>query len=507
MPTVVPSKTGSPSIPMHRGRHGGRWAALLIAALVSTSVVSAAALVHPEHPDQPVLTAAGTSVSGIRQTVILGYSRQHRPIVAYEMGNPAAPFKTVVLGSMHGYWERAGEQVVAAIRTLPVSSSLDLWVIPTMNPDGDALHQRGNQAGVDLNRNFPVGWAYIPPSSDKFDSHYSGPHSLSEPESQAMYKFLTRIKPNRMVSMHQPLDAVDTTDGGARDVAFRNALSANLGLPASPLTCWSQCHGSMTRWLTATQKGAAITVEFPQNVSAGYLSGRAARGILGALAVGVKPPVVRMIGNLDTVRTAPFRIAVTGWVLDPQRRSTPGIAVVSVDGRAVKKVNSNGSRPDVNRLLEATGGHGFAVSIAAALGRHRVCVTAAAAAGTSVSAPVGTCRVITVPAYTVQGHLDLVQAKPKLVRVRGWALDPLHPTVAGYVQIMVDGRAVTTVHTLQARADVNRVFHATGTHGFDVGVAVAAGRHSLSVVPVPKATTSIPRALAGGPITITVPAK
>ncbi len=486
----------------------GRWAApMLTAAAVTFAFLGSAELSHPSGPPSVEQVSAGASISGIQRSQIIGYSRQHRPIVAYEMGNPTAPFKTVVLGSIHGYWERAGEQVVAAIRTLPVSSAIDLWVIPTMNPDGDALHQRGNQAGVDLNRNFPVGWAYIAPSSDKFDSHYSGPHALSEPESLAMYHFLNKIRPNRMVSMHQPLDAVDSTDGGARDIGFRNALAANLGLRVSPLTCWSQCHGSMTRWLTATQKGAAITVEFPQSVSAAYLAGRAARGVLAALALGVRAPAPpRMDGHLDSLHTAPGTISLTGWVLDPQRLPASGSVSVTVDGRTVQTVVARLSRPDVNKAKAVTGGHGFAFSIRVNPGNRRVCITARAAATSSVAQPLVACRMVAVPVFTFTGKVDQVIAKPRAVRIVGWAWDPLHPTWVSWVRVYIDGAVATHLQTTVARADVNSAKKTSGRHGFDVTVPVAPGRHTVSVVPMQPGTSSRTIALPTVAGTVNIPA-
>ncbi len=172
---------------------------------------------------------------------------QHRPITAYELGDPHATYRAVVLGSMHGYYERAGETVTRALRTASIPVGLDLWVIDTLNPDGDALGQRTNAHGVDLNRNWPNLWIPISRAGcTAFDCHYSGPRALSEPETVAMYAFLNRVKPNRLVSMHQPLDGVDTTDGGATDTAFRNALAHNLNLPLKAFTCYSVCHGSMT---------------------------------------------------------------------------------------------------------------------------------------------------------------------------------------------------------------------------------------------------------------------
>ena len=237
--------------------------------------------------------------SEVVRTEVIGYSRQHRPITAYELGDPYAAFTAVVLGSMHGYYERAGEVVTKSLRSLPIPAGLNLWVIDTMNPDGDALHQRGNYHDVDLNRNWPDDWIALPNDpKDTFDNHYSGPVPLSEPETVAMYDFLYNVKPNRMVVMHQPLDGVDTTDGGARDPAFRRALATNLKLPQKAFLCWEACHGSMTGWLTHNEKGSAVTVEFPQQVGGAYLTSTAPKGILSALMVG-RPPTISLSTAAD----------------------------------------------------------------------------------------------------------------------------------------------------------------------------------------------------------------
>lgn len=502
-----------------RPRRTGATAPVLAVLAVFALVLSPAAARPPGTPGAPapigdrstVLRSAGAlaTVTGVRTSRVLGYTRQHRPIVAYEMGNPAAPFRTLVLGSMHGYYERAGEQVVAAILRQPVSMSIDLWVIPTINPDGDAMHRRGNANGVDLNRNWPNAWTFILPGPDNFDSHYSGPFALSEPETQAMYNFLTVLRPNRMVSMHQPLDAVDSTDGGPRDISFRNALANNLQLPISALNCWSTCHGSMTGWLTATQPGAAITVEFPQNVSPAYLSGQAASGVLAALIVGVRPPPPPLVdGHLDTIRASPGTVSMVGWVLDHQRPASAGAASVSIDGRTVRTVSSNVARPDVDRVMHVTGPHGFSFSVVTAPGVRRVCVTARPVAGTTtVARQLGACSVVTVPPYIFQGHLDSVTPRAHAVRSVGWALDPLYPTARTWVRIWIDGHPVKDVRTSLSRADVNRVMHVAGLHGFDVTFDVSPGRHTLDVTPLPVGTSSLSQVLPPVHARFTVPAK
>ena len=57
---------------------------------------------------------------------------------------------------MHGD-EHAGVTVADSIIHGKVSvEGINLWVIPTMNPDGNAAHTRQNAHEVDLNRNWPL---------------------------------------------------------------------------------------------------------------------------------------------------------------------------------------------------------------------------------------------------------------------------------------------------------------------------------------------------------------
>lgn len=221
--------------------------------------------------------AITTSASGATPTVIgtklLGYSYHHRPIMAYHLGTPGKT-RAVILGQIHGD-EHAGVYVANDVIRGRRVLNLDLWVIPTVNPDGNIHNTRQSDHGVDLNRNWPNYWAritdrcYTGPNPLRYASGCnSGSYPLSEPETRAMYRFLVAFKPQLMVSIHQPLYGVDTTDGGARNPAFRDRLSRGLHLREKAFRCWSVCHGTMTGWITHYQSGSAITVEFGYSPSA-----------------------------------------------------------------------------------------------------------------------------------------------------------------------------------------------------------------------------------------------
>src|SRR3954470_613048 len=152
--------------------------------------------------------AAATPVLGRK---IIGFSVKHRPIVAYHLGNPRSTRTAVILGQMHGD-EHAGVVVANSIIHGRLSiEGINLWVIPTMNPDGDAAHRRQNAHRVDLNRNWPRRWRHLT------GQYYSGTKPLSEPETRAVFRFLRAVRPKRLLVLHQPLHGVDTTDGGRID--------------------------------------------------------------------------------------------------------------------------------------------------------------------------------------------------------------------------------------------------------------------------------------------------
>ena len=73
------------------------------------------------------------------------------------------------------------------------------------NPDGIAANQRKNAHGVDLNRNFSVGWKANP---DHSSGYYPGPQPFSEPESRAVKRLAKRIDPDLSIFYHQPWNQV-----------------------------------------------------------------------------------------------------------------------------------------------------------------------------------------------------------------------------------------------------------------------------------------------------------
>lgn len=334
--------------------------------------------------------APGPRATPVLSQRVIGYSVRHRPIVAYHLGDPSIRRVDVLIGQMHGD-EHAGVTVAESlIDGSRAVEGVNLWVIPTMNPDGDAAHTRQNADGVDLNRNWPDHWRPLT------GEYYSGTGPLSEPETRAMRAFLRQVHPHYLVVLHQPLDGVDTTDGGAIARTFVNTLSRALGLPEKAFNCWSFCYGSMTGWYTTHRMGIAETIEFGWTPAPAYLVGRAPRGIVGALGGHFGPlarhnPVTQL-----SLAVAGGTVRFTGWAYDIDR---PGNAVFVRAAEGSRVLAGRWAQLPSTGLDHArglTGGHAFDFGVPVTPGPHRYCLVAHnLGAGTGDGR---TCASIVVPA-------------------------------------------------------------------------------------------------------------
>jgi protein MpaA len=199
----------------------------------------------------------------------------HRAINAVQVGDPAGARVALVVGVIHGD-ERAGLRVIEAVKRRAAANAAalagtQLWVIPTVNPDGQRAHTRKNAHGVDLNRNFPYRWHRDVPHSN---GYYPGPRPASEPETRAVMAFVRRIQPDLSIWYHQPWGAVLACRG-------RPPIAAEYAkLVGMHTSCRGKgLHGTAITWETHAIPGsAAFVVELPP----GGISGRSADRQAGA---------------------------------------------------------------------------------------------------------------------------------------------------------------------------------------------------------------------------------
>ena len=175
-----------------------------------------------------VETSLASAIS-IVPTRIIGTSVEGRPIEAYRRGTPGGTV-VLVVGVIHGD-EVAGLGIVSYLMNLDIPAGIDLWLVPSMNPDGAAHVTHTNANGVDLNRNFPYQWKKI---FQLGNEEYSGPTRASEPETKAMMKFIREIQPELGIWYHQDLFRISPGTGINGDLRAR--YSQQTGIPLKSIT-------------------------------------------------------------------------------------------------------------------------------------------------------------------------------------------------------------------------------------------------------------------------------
>jgi hypothetical protein len=188
------------------------------------------------------------------------------------------------------------------------------------------------------------------------------------------------------------------------------------------------------------------------------------------------------IGSLDAVAVSGQNVTASGWTLDPDTAAAIPVHLY-VDDAGVART-ANRSRPDIARVYPAYGaGHGFAETVKASPGTHKVCaygINTAAGGHTLLG-----CKSVTIAGVTEQGrqpigNVDKIAVRGNKVDVSGWALDPdSTKPVAVHIYIDDAGLAITAD---KVRDDVARAYPAYGNkHGFGQSIEAKPGTHSVCV--------------------------
>ncbi|MCL2541600.1 MAG: DUF2817 domain-containing protein [Nocardioidaceae bacterium] len=261
------------------GRTPGKRLLVLVLAPVLLAATGLALL-----PGGGAHAAPAGRAAQIRISRVIGHSVKGRAIHAYYRGTKGAQHVLLLIGQMHGD-EHAGPHTANWVRAnIHPKPGSGVWVVPTMNPDGNARNTRQNAHGVDLNRNWPTsGWRHTPRGSVT----YGGPKPASEPEVRAMMRFLRAIKPDYVASLHQALHAIGRE--GDKPGWLRR-LHRNLGLPVRDLGVGNPkgtVSPTMTAWYDKRflKYGVATTIEYGAHPSHHWVTVHAGRGIAMAARV------------------------------------------------------------------------------------------------------------------------------------------------------------------------------------------------------------------------------
>jgi murein peptide amidase A len=203
----------------------------------------------------------------------IGHSSEGRPIVVERAGSPAG-VRVLVVGCIHGN-ECAGLPVVRALRRVHGAGAPDLWLVPTINPDGRARGTRQDGRGVDLNRNWSSGWHA---GGGPFDTYYGGPHPFSERETRVARNLIRRIHPAVTIWFHQHMNLIWAHGRPGTRVGRAYARAAHMRLYHHP-----SLPGTSTLWQDRHLPGtAAITVELPAGTLGASAVRRHVRAVLSA---------------------------------------------------------------------------------------------------------------------------------------------------------------------------------------------------------------------------------
>ena len=196
------------------------------------------------------------SVKGEKQ--IIGKSLQGRNLYAVKVGEGS--LVGIAVYAIHGREWISARLAKEHYRRGVLGS---VWLIPLANPDGALLSQVGirsaygsdqlsflsaysgrelrlwkaNARGVDLNVNFDAEWGKGAKNVFRRGAqNYIGERPFCEPESQALYYFTQKIKPNYTISFHTKGEEIywyfgQSTHTCLRDFRIGQVLSRATGYP------------------------------------------------------------------------------------------------------------------------------------------------------------------------------------------------------------------------------------------------------------------------------------
>ena len=206
------------------------------------------------------MISVASAQGNILERRVIGTSVQGRPIEAIRMGDPKG-VTVAVIGVIHGN-EDAGLLITDELVNMQIPKGVNLWVIPSINPDGTVLDRRGNANRVDLNRNFPYGWARI---GQPGYWQYAGPNRASEPETKAIVAFFREIKPALGLWYHQDLNIISPGVGFEGEIRAR--YGAITGLPMKRITGGTYTGVAATWQKHGLKNSMAFVVELGKTLS------------------------------------------------------------------------------------------------------------------------------------------------------------------------------------------------------------------------------------------------
>lgn len=176
----------------------------------------------------------------------IGQSAEGREIPVLVIGDEGANTQVLLQYAIHGREHMTALLAMAQVEYLlahpeaelgeeTVAQTLEdvcLHFVPMLNPDGVCISQeeeaqwKANARGVDLNRNFNAGWESLDGAKEPGAERYKGESPESEPETQAIVRYVEERQWDATVSYHAYGSLIYWHYGDDEEV---NALSRDLG--------------------------------------------------------------------------------------------------------------------------------------------------------------------------------------------------------------------------------------------------------------------------------------
>ncbi len=161
----------------------------------------------------------------------IGATTQGRRIpmaVVLSKGRREEKLRVLIFCSQHGNEPSGKEAALMLLERIArgamkdLLANIDLWLIPSMNPDGNELQQRWNGAGKDLNRDHLI---------------------MMQPETRALHAVYDRILPDATLDVHE----FQTSGKAWEEAGFYRTMDEQWGAPTNPnVDVWFRRYGVET---------------------------------------------------------------------------------------------------------------------------------------------------------------------------------------------------------------------------------------------------------------------
>lgn len=206
----------------------------------------------------------------------IGESELGKPIYVIVMGNANAKHNVLINASIHACEYQNSQLMMDIIEHVAPTYNADVcyYIIPMDNPDGVYLAQnsgykkwKANGAGVDLNRNFPVGFNSSTSklkSDEPGSAYYAGPAPLSSKEAQAINLMLVERRYDCVINYHQQGQVIyygqfnATKETGKKSHEIANVVNA---LNGYKVIADGAANGSLADYVNKTFDTPTVTIE------------------------------------------------------------------------------------------------------------------------------------------------------------------------------------------------------------------------------------------------------